>query len=219
MIDAYEALIPEYLSQEDFIRYGLEKTVYIPDDKVKEGWEDLKKQINSNKKVFMRGVKDNNITRMFFDYYKDIVKNERIAKDPSNTQNPAKVIEDLSGIKKSKDLRNYQLTSIFGRSRNIFAFTAPWNIVYIPNLIDPLLSAEANNELSKEFQKDFQKNAYEKFKPQIDEFNKIVTDHHFRQSTDDYFEHLYNNNRLYPRENTEKFEEIYREDFAPIVVD
>ncbi|MDH5465296.1 MAG: hypothetical protein OEW60_06665 [Thiovulaceae bacterium] len=218
MIDAYEALIPEYLSQEDFIRYGLEKTVYIPDDKVKEGWEDLKKQINSNKKVFMRGVKDNNITRMFFDYYKDIVKNERIAKDPSNTQNPAKVIEDLSGIKKSKDLRNYQLTSIFGRSRNIFAFTAPWNIVYIPNLIDPLLSSEANNELSKEFQKAFQKNAYEKFKPYVDEFNKIVTDHHFRQSTDDYFEHLYNNNRLYPRENTEKFEEIYREDFAPIEV-
>jgi len=58
MLDSYEALIPEYISKEEFFRYGLEKTIYINDSKVKEGWEALKQKVKNNKPLFMRGVKE-----------------------------------------------------------------------------------------------------------------------------------------------------------------
>lgn len=216
MIDSYEALIPEYISKEDFFRFGLEKTIYIPEEKVKQEWELLKSNIYNNKPIYIRGVKDNSENHLFFDFYTKIFKNEQIKRDPSNTQNPAKVIEKLTGYKKSKDLKNYQLTSIFGRGRNVFAFAAPWNIAYTPSILDPLLSAEAKGDLATEFQEAFKKYTYEKFKPYIDEFNHIITEHHFLRSVDDHFEFLYNNNRLTPRAATEKFEERFREDFTPI---
>ena len=216
MIDSYEALISDYISKDDFFRFALEKTIYIPDEKVKQEWQKLKEMIHANKTVYMRGVKDTAGNHLFFDFYAKLFKNDQVKRDPSNTQNPAKIIETLTGYKKSKDLRNYQLSSIFGRSRNIFAFTAPWNIVYIPSMLDPLLSSEARGDLADELQGKFMRHSYEKFKPYIDEFNKIITERHFLQSVDDHFEHLYNNNRMYPREATEKFEAIFREDFTPI---
>jgi hypothetical protein len=216
MIDSYEALLSEYMSKEEFFRFGIEKTIYIPDEKVAQEWKKLKANIQANKEVFMRGVKDASGNHLFFDFYAKLFKNDQVKRDPSNTQNPAKTIEALTGYKKSKDLRNYQLSSIFGRSRNIFAFTAPWNIVFIPSILDPLLSSESKGDLALEFQEYFMKNAYEKFKPYIDEFNKIITERHFLQAVDDHFEHLYNNNRMYDRKSTEKFEEVFREDFRPI---
>lgn len=216
MIDSYEALIPDYLSKEDFFRFGIEKTIYIPDEKVKQEWKKLKENINANKPIYMRGVKELAGNHLFFDFYAKLFKNDQIKRDPSNTQNPAKVIETLTGYKKSKDLRNYQLASIFGRSRNIFAFTAPWNIAYIPSILDPLLSSEAKGDLALEFQAYFMRHSYEKFKPYIDDFNKILTTRHFIQSVDDHFENLYNNNRMYDRKQTESFEEVFRKDFAPI---
>ena len=215
MIDAYEQMIPEYISKEDFFRFGVEKTIYIPDSKVKEEWAALKKKIEAGKTVYMRGMKNSVDNQLFYDFYKELFKNEQVKKDPSNTQNPAKVIETLTGYKKSKDLKNYQLTSLFGKSKNIFAFTAPWNMAYIPNILDPLLSNEARSDLAKEFQAYFLQHNLEKFKPYVDEFNKLVTNPHFLRQVDDHFHTLYDN-VYFDNEIVMKFEPIFREEFSPI---
>jgi len=217
MKDSYEALINDYLPQENFFAYGLENTIYIPDEKVKPEWEKLKKQINSNKKTYMRGLKDHTGNQLFFDFYGKVFKNEQVAKDPSNTQTPAKIIETLTGYKKSKDLRNYQLASIFGRGKNIFAFSAPWNIAYIPSIFDPLLNSEVSTDLATAYKQAFLQHSYTKFKPYIDEFNDMITNRHFLQSMDDYFARLYDNNML-DRTATAKFETLLREDFIPIAI-
>jgi hypothetical protein len=45
MIDSYELLLTQYISKEDFFRFGLEKTIYIPTDKVEAEWQSLKNNI------------------------------------------------------------------------------------------------------------------------------------------------------------------------------
>jgi len=217
MLDSYEALIPEYISKEEFFRFGLEKTVYIPDSQVKQEWTALKEKIKSNKPVFMRGLKDSGSNHLFFEFYAKVFKNEQVKKDPSNTQNPAKVIEELTGLKKSKDLRNYQLASIFGKSRNILAFTAPWNIVYIPNMMDPLLGADARGDLAKEYQTLFLQHSYEKFKPYIDEFNDMLTNEHLLRMIDEHMKKLYDDS-MHKQDALIKFEEVMREELSPIEV-
>ena len=217
MIDSYEALIPEYISQEEFFRYGLEKTIYIPDQKVKQGWEDLKAKIKGNKALFMRGGKDAVGNQLYFEFYTRVLKNEQVKKDPSNSQAPTKMMEDLSGYKKSKDLRNYQLTTVFARSKNILCFNAPWNFVYTPNILDPLLSVDARGELAVAYKKAFQTHCYEKFKPYINEFNDMMTNTHFLRETDEYIHNLYDNS-MNKIEAVEIFEKTLREEIAPIEV-
>ena len=217
MIDSYELLLSDYISKEDFFRFGLEKTIYIPDAKVEAEWQSLKKNISNNKTVFIRGFKSSTGMHMASDFYSKLFENKQVKKDPSNTQNPAKIIEKLTGYKKAKDLKNYQLTSIFGRSRNILAFCAPWNIVYIPSILDPLLSAEANTDLANEFKRRFQQHSYEKFKPYIDEFNQMISNHQFQKSMDEYFQKLFDDGH-FDKDEMIAFENIIREDFRPIKV-
>ncbi len=217
MLDSYNELIGNYISKEDFFQYGLDKTIYIPDSKVKE--ENIKhlERVNNNQVVYMRGHKDSVINQLFYDFYKHVMKNERVKRDPSNSQNPTKIIESLSGYKKSKDLRNYQLSSVFGRSKNILTFCAPWNIVYTPSILDPLLSVDARGELAQEYQKAFREHVYKKFRPFIEEYNERVNNMHFQRAIDEHFERLYDNS-MHNKDTVIKFESMLREDLKAIEV-
>jgi hypothetical protein len=152
---------------------------------------------------------------MFLDFYRQVLKNERVKKDPSNSQNPSKIIESLTGYKKSKDLKNYQLASIFGCSRNIYTFCAPWNIVFVPNILDPFLNVDANSEMAKEYQILFKQHSYEKFKPYIDEYNEIVGSQHFQRKIDEYFTQQYDHS-INDKEVIARVEKIISEEIAPI---
>jgi hypothetical protein len=216
MLDSYEALIPEYITKEEFFRYGVEKTICIPDSKIKDEWDKLRKKLENNKAVFTRGSKASAENQLIFDFYKTVFKNDSVKKDPSNTQNPTKVMDSLSGYTK-KDLKNYQLFSPFAKSKNALCFCAPWNIVYIPKILEPLLSAEASSPLAKEFKEYFLTHLYKKFKTYIDEYNKIVTNDHFVRSMDDYFRGMYENT-YQDKAHVKKFEEVMYQEFAAIKV-
>lgn len=217
MIDSYEKFLIEYVSKEDFFNFGLSETIYIPFDKVEKEWLELKRNISENESVFIRGFgRDAAGTHLFFDFYKNVFQNNNIKKDPTNNHRPTKLLETLTGLKKHKDIRNYQVSHIFGRTKNIFTFTAPWNIVFMPKLLDPFTGHEAKGDMIDEYKKLFQQQSYEKFKPFIDEFNDIVADTHLIQSIEDYFENLHSSN-----EDTnviKKFEKAVREEFSPIEI-
>lgn len=216
MKDSYDILVNDYIVKEDFFRFGLESTIYISDAKVKQGWQTLKQSMSEGKPLFIRGFKSSTTMHIASDFYTKVFNNKQIKKDPSNTQNPSKIIENLTGYKKSKELKNYQLASIFGRSRNALAFNAPWNIVYIPSIFDPLLSAEASSELAQEYQTLFKQHSYEKFKPYIDDFNKMLNNYQFQKSMDEYFQTLYDDGH-FNKDEMIAFENIAREDFEAII--
>jgi len=217
MLDAYTQLIPEYISKEEFFRFGVEQTIFIPDSKVKDEWKKLNEKMDNNKVLYMRGVKESVANQLFYDFYKQVMKNENVKKDPSNTQNPTKLIESLSGYKKSKDLRNYQLSSIFAGSRNVLLFCAPWNLAYTPNILDPLIGVDAKSDLALEFQTYLREFTFTKFKPYIDEYNERVNNVHFQRAIDSYFERMYDNS-MHDKNMVIKFETMLREDFKAIEI-
>lgn len=215
MLDSYDKLIPDYILQKDFFRFGLEETIYIPTQKAQEEWVALKIRISTNKEVFMRGMKENVHNQYYFDLYRKVLKQERVKKDPSNSQNPTKVIEKLTGLKKSKDLRNFQLVAPFNRSKNIYAFTAPWNLVFMPKIMEPFMSPDNTTPLAKGFQQAFEQHCYDRFEPFIKEYNAIMNDVAFQEAVNDYFMGLYNS-KYSERETMEKFEAVVREEFSLI---
>lgn len=135
MIDSYEKFLTKYVSKEDFFDFGLNETIYIPIDKVEKEWSNLKNRIFENQNVFIRGFgRDAAGTHLFLKFYENIFEHSNIVKDPTNNQQPTKLLESLTGLKKNKDIRNYQVSHIFGRTKNIFTFTAPWNIIFMPKI-------------------------------------------------------------------------------------
>lgn len=217
MIDSYEKFLTKYVSKEDFFDFGLSETIYIPVDKVEREWLNLKKRILDNKNVFVRGFgRDAAGTHLFLDFYENIFKHSNIVKDPTNNQQPTKLLESLTGLKKNKDIRNYQVSHIFGRTKNIFTFTAPWNIVFMPKLLDPFTGHEAKGDMIDEYQKLFQQQSYDKFKSFIDEFNDIINNTHLVNKIGDYFEELHDSNT--DTKMIFKFEKAVREEFSPIAL-
>jgi hypothetical protein len=220
MRDSYKRFFSEgHITKEQFFDFGLKETIYASKTKAGEEWKRLKKNIRSNGEVFIRGFgRDAKGTHLFLEFYKKLLDNDNIKKDPTNNNEPRKLIKDLTGYSKSgggkdKLIRNYQISHIFGRTKNVYAFTAPWNIAYIPKLVDPLTGHEAQGTMVDEYTKLYQKQAYKLFKNLIDDFNLIITDSKFVKKMEDSINKMQGSSN-----DIEKLRKAVREDFSPIEV-
>lgn len=195
MRDSYERFFSEgYISKEQFFDFGTRETIYAPVDKAREGWEQLKLRINNNKTVYMRGFgRNSNGSHLFQEFYSRVLGNDNVKIDPTNNHEPTTVIRDMTGYSKVKRanyeaIRNYQVSHVFGRTKNIFAFTAPWNIVYLPKMIDPFTGHEAKGDLVSEYQRIFQQKSYMHFEPLIEDYNQLISNPQFQQRIEDYLQ-------------------------------
>ncbi|QXE02277.1 hypothetical protein [Terribacillus sp. DMT04] len=217
MRDGYKLFMNKFnIDEEDPIKFEIDETIYVIDPVVKDEWELLKSNIyNGNQKVFVRGYgRDAEGTELYMSLYKELFGHNNFFKDATNNAEPTKLIRRLTGYSrqekpttKYKRLRNYQVSHIFGKTKNPFAFTAPWNIVYVPKIMDPFTGHESKGILTERFQKDFLTHFYNYYKDYIEEFNNIMFE--LSPQVDKYLE-----------ENadfiTEKFKSDAIEQFSPI---
>lgn len=147
MLDGYKIFMQEFNITEDrLIEFGIKETIYVDQDIVREEWKALKSRVlDGSSKVFIRGYgREARGTDLYLTMYSNIFGHNQFFKDPTNNTSPANMIKWLTGYSrqekptsKYKQLRNYQVSHIFGQTKNPFSFTAPWNIVYIPKIMDP----------------------------------------------------------------------------------
>lgn len=186
MRDGYQLFMQRFnIDQDQLIQFGIDETIYIVDSVVKNEWLQLKRNIYSGEqKVFIRGYgRDAKGTELYMGLYQDLFGHNNFFKDATNNAEPTKIIRRLSGYSrqekptiKYKRLRNYQVSHIFGKTKNPFTFTAPWNIVYVPKIMDPFTGHESKGALTERFQRDFSANFYNYYLDYIEEFNDIMSD-------------------------------------------
>ena len=224
MRDSYTRFFSELpITKEQFFGFGLQETIYAPLEVAKESWEELKKQIQSNRPVYMRGFgRNSNRSHLYQEFYKHVMSNENVQIDKTNNNVPTKVIRDLTGYSKSKHasyklIRNYQVSHIFGRTKNIFAFTAAWNIVYLPKIIDPFTGHEAKNELVDEYQHLFQQKSYTRFESLIENYNQLMMDKVFQDKVDTYLAKMSHSERN-SQSDIDKLVKSVRGELSPIIV-
>lgn len=164
------------ISDDEFIEYGLNSTIVADKEKTFSSWNILKNNIVSNKEVFIRGYgRDSKGTDLYLELYRDIFRNENIKKDPTNNSKPTKIIQELTGIKKNKDIINYQVSHVFGKTKNPYLFTAAWNIIYIPKIFDPFTGHESKGKLKEKFIKKLQEKIYSEYGELIEDYNEIIS--------------------------------------------
>lgn len=171
------------ISEEQFIKFGIEESIVIESELIKIEWENLKYKIyNGSEDTFVRGYgRDAKGTDLYMDMYKVIFGHNCFKKDGTNNSKPKALLESFTGVRRTekssgkyKSIRNYQVSHIFGKTKNPFAFTAPWNIVYLPKIVDPLTGHESQGDLTNKFSKEIKNHTLEKNYSIIQDFNKIM---------------------------------------------
>lgn len=155
--------------------WGIENTIFPSMDIVEKAWRELLAKITNNQPVYIRGYgRDAHATHLYFDFYKYLFNNECVKKDPTNNAIPQRNIEKFTGLKRNRDIFNYQVSHIFGRTKNIFLFEAPWNIAYVPKIMDPFTGHEAKGDLPLKYQTLFLQKAIERYEKYIKEYNSLI---------------------------------------------
>jgi hypothetical protein len=172
--DAYEQFF-KIFPKDDFFKFGLENIITVEKRIVDYEWKILLDRIyKSNDDLFVRsfgrnGNENNNLNKL----YKEIF-NINIKFDPTNNAKPRELLQKLTDYKINKTIFNYQTSHVFGNTKNVFCFTALWNIVFLPKIIDPFTGHEAQGNYVDEFQKIFRKHIFDKFEDQIVEYNELM---------------------------------------------
>lgn len=176
IMDSYQEFLTHFgIDRTAFFEWGISSTIFPPIDKVALGWESLKKRIFNNQKVYIRGYgRDAHGTQLYKDFYAKLLNNSNITKDPTNNTVPHKLMQQMRELKRNKDIYNYQVSHIWGHTKNVFLFEAPWNICYMPKIMDPFTGHETKGTWPAEYQKLFISKASELYKPFINEYNQLL---------------------------------------------
>jgi len=222
--DSYIRFFSEgHITKEQFFDFGLKETIYAPLERAEKEWEELKNNILCNKTVYIRGFgRDAKGTHLFLDLYKQLLNIDNVKKDSTNNAEPTKIIKNLTGYSKTENrkfeyIRNYQVSHVFGRTKNVYAFTAPWNIVYTPKLLDPFTGHEAKGEMIDEYTLMFQQQGYKRFSRLIEDFNRIITNKTFKEKLSDYLQELADD-KSFNLKDIEKLQKAVTDEFKPIEV-
>ncbi|WP_423410438.1 hypothetical protein AABM38_11140 [Heyndrickxia sp. MSNUG] len=175
--DSYQKFIDTFkIDKEELYSFGIRETILPPVEKVEQGWEELKKRIYNNERVTIRGYgRDAKGTGMYLGLYRNLFGNDYVTKDPTNNAEPQKLISRLTGYKRNRNVYNYQVSHIFGKTKNVFLFEAPWNIALVPKIIDPFTGHETKGVWPSEYQERFSTFAKNRYAEYINEYNQIIT--------------------------------------------
>lgn len=176
------------ISNEKMIDFGLTSLISTPENIAKTEWESLKAKLLNNEELSIRGYgRDAKGTPLYFHLYKELFNNSSIKKDSTNNHNPTKVIQELTGFSKKptkkqiengfKTIQNFQISHVFGNTKNPLLFTAPWNIIILPKIMDPFTGHEAKGDLKDLFTKELQRFIYSKYQPLIEDYNNFTRDY------------------------------------------
>ena len=190
--DSYQEFLDSFgIDKEALYQWGISATIFPPISTVTTAWSNLKERVFTDQKVYIRGYgRDAHGTQLYKDLYMALFGNSLIEKDPTNNAIPNRHIEQLTGMRRNVDLYNYQVSHIWGHTKNVFMFEAPWNICYTPKLIDPFTGHETKGVWPEEYQKMFIEYASNMYKPFIDEYNQLMIDHHIAERVEQYLKTL-----------------------------
>lgn len=192
MIDSYSEFLKRFnIKEKDFFEYGKESVIYVPKDDAKEEWNNLKYRITHNQKVYIRPYGNNGKnSNIFVDFIKLVFDNDKIKIDSSRNSKPQMCLKKYTKKQRGKDIQNYQVSHIFGMTKNPYMFECPWNMAYIPKIFDPLTGHETKGGWTEKFQDYYLKDAQKEFKDLIEDYNNIIEEYEISDKIDSFIETL-----------------------------
>tara|TARA_B110000037_G_scaffold221473_1_gene292649 strand:+ start:492 stop:1175 length:684 start_codon:yes stop_codon:yes gene_type:complete len=201
MRDSYQTFFEHFkIDFSDIIEFGIEiDTIYPDKNEIKSDWENLVKSVENNEEVYIRGYgRDAHGTALYQELYRILLKNDKIKKDSTNNAKPTQLLQKITNYSKTikkdngtkRKISNYQVTHIFGRTKNPFLFTAPWNIVWKSKMLDPFTGHESKGENTTDYKNAFLKKTKELYHEYINEYNILVLKYFTEEKIENAFNQM-----------------------------
>jgi len=201
MRDSYQTFYEHFkIDFSDIIEFGIEiDTIYPDKNEIKGEWENLIKSVENNEEVYIRGYgRDALGTALFQELYRILLKNDKIKKDSTNNAKPTQLLQNITNYSKTikkdngtkRKISNYQVTHIFGRTKNPFLFTAPWNIVWKSKMLDPFTGHESKGKNTTDYRNAFLKKTKELYHEYINEYNILVSKYFTEEKVENAFDQM-----------------------------
>ena len=183
--DGYDIFLKRFkISPDELIDFGLSNIYSCSEELAAQEWESLKHSLKNGDEVFIRrygrNIKSNQLIEFF---YQQLFPMAKITADPTNNSAPRKKIEEWTKKMKNpskkkldggfQKIRNFQVSHVFGQTKNPLLFQAPFNIIYLPKIMDPFTGHEASGEINELFIVKLHHYIVQKYYPIILDFNNI----------------------------------------------
>ena len=121
-MDSYQKFLNHFgIDKMALFEWGIEATIFPPIEKVILEWESLKTRVLTDQQVCIRGYgRNGHGTQLYIGLYKFLFGNSHVEEDPTNNYAPQKCIQRLTGLKRNKDIYNYQISHIWGHTKKCF---------------------------------------------------------------------------------------------------
>lgn len=189
MLDGYEQFFKYFneIDDDKMIDFGLSNLITPPKDLSIGEWKKIKNKLMNNEELFIRGYgRDAKGTELYLHLYSEVFGNSSIKKDSTNNHNPTKVIQEWTKHSKSPTkkqteegflkIQNFQISHVFGKTKNPLLFIAPWNIVILPKIMDPFTGHEAKGDLKDKFTAALKDHIFDKYSNLIKDYNNFASD-------------------------------------------
>ena len=191
-IDSYQLFVEYFskntFSEDAFINWGLNHIIFADKNNAKCEWEVVKQNWYDNKNLWIRNSgRNGQSSKLYIDFFKCFGKTIKF--DKTNNEMPTKTIQGITKkVKYDKSrhekstaknasleiLRNYQVSHIWGHTKNPLLFVCPWNICFVPKMFDPFTGHEAKGPLVEKFQKAFVEHAKIMYADLIQDYNDFI---------------------------------------------
>ncbi|PJG82869.1 hypothetical protein CVP04_05735 [Caviibacterium pharyngocola] len=176
MKDGYLEFFERFnISIEDFLRFAEDSIILIPKERAKKEWVNLKQRIQGEgQEVYVRSYARNGEGNYLYqEIYQELFPCKIIV-DKTNNRYPTELLQELTGFNKNgrnANIQNFQVSHIFGCTKNPYAFCAPWNIAFIPKILDPFTGHESKGDLTNKITKIYKNRMWEEYEDLIQEYN------------------------------------------------
>ena len=186
-MDAYDILLQKLqLSESDFAEFGLKSILYVEFEIKKTQWEEIKKTASSKdsllyiRKYGQQGLNSNWFKTLYVSIFEC-----QIIEDPTNNKYPSQTLNKYTPYRKNSisqntkftPIFNYQISHLFGRTKNPLLFTSLWNLAYIPRHFDPFTGHESKGKISETIRNAFKKRTFEENVFFIEDYSRFYNEY------------------------------------------
>lgn len=190
--DSYKEFIDYFgIKKDDLFDYGIQSIICADFDTAKTQYDELKVKLTSNQSLTIRSYgRNGNNSLLYRKMYIEIFGNSSIKIDSTNNAVPRANISKATGHTINGDIFNYQVSHVWGKTKNPILFEAVWNICFVPRIIDPFTGHECKGGWNEEFIPKFKEHVYSSFEDVIEDYNQFIRNNNVQNKIREYVKKL-----------------------------
>ena len=124
------------------------------------------------------------------------------------------MLENLTHYKKNESIFNYQVSHIWGHTKNPFLFECPWNVCFMPKILDPFSGHESTSTDKVIFQERLKNKAVQMYSDLIEDYQRLKKD--IEKRIECILDKYINTQQNYQAKTLRKFEKDLHNEWADL---